>query len=120
MKYLAIITISICMLACENQGKKKQVAVPSSQEACESADESKKVTFKGTIRSAVDSSALSMAFVLVPGTTIGTMSDPNGNYQINAPDGTKKLAFVMDGYEKATVGVSPEEDRTVFLNPKIN
>ena len=116
MKYLALITLSLILFSCENQGKKVVKEDVETETAAKT--KVKNVSIKGTIMSSNDSTPLSMAMILVPGTTIGTMSAGEGKFMINAPEGIKKLVFVMDGYEKAEVEINPEEENTVYLNPK--
>jgi hypothetical protein len=116
MKYLAIITLALFIFSCENKGKKAVKEEAQIEESDQS--EVQNINFKGTVKSAKDSTVLSMAFILVPGTTIGTMTGPDGKFMISAPEGTKKLAFVMDGYEKANVAVDVDKENDIYLRPK--
>ena len=116
MKYLAIITLSLILFSCENQGKKVVKENVETEEDSETKVEN--VSIKGTIMSSSDSTALSMAMILVPGTTIGTMSGGDGKFMINAPEGTKKLVFVVNGNEKSEVEIILDEENTVYLKPK--
>jgi hypothetical protein len=118
MKHLAIIALSILLFACENQGKKAVNEENQTEEASETQIEN--ISIKGTVMSANDSTPLSMAMILVPGTTIGTMSGPDGNFMINVPEGTKKLDFVMDKYEKKEAEIKAEVKNEVYLTPKEN
>ena len=116
MKYLALITLSLILFSCENQGKKVVKEDVETEEVPESKIEN--VSIKGTIMSSNDSTPLSMAMILVPGTTNGTMSSPDGKFMINVPEGTKKLVFVMDGFEKGEVEVVSDGENTIYLASK--
>ena len=116
MKYLALITLLLILFSCENQGKKVVKEDVETEEAPESKVEN--VSIKGTIMSSNDSTPLSMAMILVPGTTNGTMSSPDGKFMINVPEGTKKLVFVMDGFEKGEVEVVSDGENSIYLSSK--
>lgn len=47
--------------------------------------------------------------VVVPGTTIGTITEPDGNYSVQIPAETTQLAFSFIGFETLTVDIN---DRT--------
>ena len=46
------------------------------------------------------------ANIVVPGTTIGTVTDMAGNYSITIPPGTQQLAFSSIGFETKTMPIS--------------
>lgn len=76
---------------------------------------SQEVTVNGTIISAQDGQPLPVASIQIKGTTIGTVSDLEGNYSIDAP-GNAVLVFSFIGYEDQEI---PVENRTridVVLN----
>lgn len=57
--------------------------------------------------------ALYGAKITLPGTYIGTYSDPDGNYALKSvPKGTLELLFEMDGYESVTRTVNVSEEVT--------
>ncbi len=68
-------------------------------------------TVNGTITSVDDGMPLPGANVLVQGTTIGVVSDFDGNYQIEVPDGAKKLVFSYIGFK--TLEVTIENRSTI-------
>src|SRR5690606_22926677 len=53
--------------------------------------------------------------VSVPGTTIGTATDINGNYSLNVPDGSS-LVFSFIGFQSQTVEVGGRSMVDVVLN----
>ena len=116
MKYLAIITLALFLFACENQGRKKEVVIESPE--AQVTKEVKNVNFTGVVLNAQDSTPVSMAMIMVPGTTTGTMSGPDGKFMISGPESTKKLTFAMQGFEGAKLDVTVGEDNTIYLTPK--
>ncbi|GAB5424932.1 MAG: TonB-dependent receptor [Crocinitomicaceae bacterium] len=64
------------------------------------------VSFSQTIKGSVkdqNNEALYGVKVSIPGTYLGTYSDPEGAYQLkNVPDGNVTLSFELDGYETVT------------------
>ena len=70
---------------------------------------------KGIILSSVDSTPISGAFVIVPGTTIGSMSDPEGNFMIQVPEKTGKLALSAQGFESVNVDIDTGYQGRVYL-----
>lgn len=60
----------------------------------------------GTVKDASDGSALPGVNVLVKGTTIGTTTDSNGKYTLNAPDGNATLIFSFIGYKTEEIAVN--------------
>ena len=75
----------------------------------------------GTVTDASDDSTLPGVNVVVKGTTLGTVTDIDGNYRINA-DGTATLVFSSVGYQgsevpingRSTVDAALEEDVTAL------
>lgn len=63
----------------------------------------KKITGKVTDE---NGAPISGASVVVKGTKVGTITDPNGNYSITAPDGSKALviSYVGQGEKEITIG----------------
>lgn len=60
------------------------------------------------------------ATVLVPGTTIGTVSDLDGNFNISIPYGTTQLEFKFLGYENKTQTVSPNFMNVILTEDNIS
>lgn len=67
------------------------------------------IEITGVITSADDGSSLPGATVLVPGTTIGTITDLDGNYTISVPGNTTELVYQYVGMKSMTI---PIEGRT--------
>lgn len=65
-------------------------------------------TITGTVTDAQDGEPLIGANVLVVGTSTGTVTEFDGTYQLNVPDGATELEFSYTGYaaQKVTIGVS--------------
>lgn len=58
-----------------------------------------------------------MAMIMIPGTSTGTMSGPDGKFSISAPEDTKKLTFAMQGFKGSNMNVTAEEGNTIYLTP---
>ncbi|TFH46572.1 MAG: SusC/RagA family TonB-linked outer membrane protein, partial [Bacteroidia bacterium] len=64
------------------------------------------VAIKGTVTSADDGLSIPSVAVTVRGTTIGTLTDINGNFTINAPAGATQLVFQFVGMKTITENIS--------------
>lgn len=53
--------------------------------------------------------------ILVPGTTIGTVSDFDGNYLLEVPEGAEKLQFSMIGFERQIIVITGVNELNVVL-----
>ncbi len=53
--------------------------------------------------------------ILVPGTTIGTVSDFDGNYLLEVPEGADKLQFSMIGFERQIIVITGADVMNVVL-----
>ncbi|MEN8158001.1 MAG: SusC/RagA family TonB-linked outer membrane protein [Bacteroidota bacterium] len=73
------------------------------------------VQVTGNVTSADDGSALPGVSVVVQGTTIGTVTDFEGNYSITVPDGTATLLFSFVGMESQTVQMAGQTVLDVVL-----
>lgn len=60
----------------------------------------------GRITSASDGSALPGASILVAGTTIGTVSDMEGNYSLTLPSGANRLSAYFLGYQPRDIAIN--------------
>ncbi len=73
---------------------------------------------KGTVTDANTGEGLEGAAVVVKGTTIGALTDNDGNYSLRLPDGATELIFNFVGYKtieesingRSTINVSMSED----------
>ncbi len=57
------------------------------------------------------------AGVTVKGTTVGTVTDANGEFNLNVPDGKHKLLFMAMGYNAVSVSDTGQTEIVVRLNP---
>ncbi|HPF50326.1 MAG TPA: TonB family protein [Draconibacterium sp.] len=74
----------------------------------------KEFTVKGKITD-LNGNPISGAAVLIDGTTVGTISDRDGNYEIKLEDDNKTLIFVMLGYAKQEIEVNDRKEIDVQL-----
>jgi hypothetical protein len=78
----------------------------------------KTVEIKGAIIDSTTQKPIQMAFVVVPGTNIGTITDPEGKFVIGIPDGAKQLSFSAKGYKSKKAGITINKDMEVKLVKK--
>ena len=60
----------------------------------------------GTVRDATNDTPLPGVSILVKGTQVGTVSDAQGNYSLNAPSGSSVLIFSFIGYKTTEIEIS--------------
>ena len=73
------------------------------------------VLITGTVTSAEDGAALPGVSVVVQGTTIGAVTDFEGNYSITAPDESAVLVFSFVGMRTATVDLDGQTTLNVVM-----
>ncbi|MCP2045364.1 DUF5686 and carboxypeptidase-like regulatory domain-containing protein [Pontibacter sp. HSC-36F09] len=74
-------------------------------------------TIKGTVRDAATNEALIGVSVFIPGTSTGTSTDYEGNFQIRTNQIVNKIQFSYLGYQTTTLAVTPGQEQT--LNVKL-
>jgi hypothetical protein len=62
-----------------------------------------------------DGKKLQSVSVTVPGTSVGTATDLNGNYKITVPANATELMFSIVGYQSQTVAVGGRNEVNVTL-----
>lgn len=72
-------------------------------------------TIKGKVLAASDGSALPGVIVAVKGTSVGTQTDMNGEFQLTMPSGSEKLIFSYVGYKTQEIKVGQDSVITVKL-----
>lgn len=77
-----------------------QDEIPVSRSAAE-----KTRTVNGTVISSVDNQPIAGVSVLVEGTTIGALTDANGNYTLKIPADAREVVFQFLGYETKRIPV---------------
>ena len=73
----------------------------------------------GTVTDASDGSSLPGVNVVVKNTTIGTVTDIEGNYRINVSDGTAVLVFSSVGYTTVEIPVENRSSIDLTLEPDV-
>src|SRR5687768_17707503 len=94
-----------------------QVSKDKSQAAKPSFGKYLEIPVKGRVIGE-DGSGLPGVSVVVKGTTIGTVTDVDGNYSLNVPDENSVLSFSFIGYvaEEVTVGTQTTIDISLALD----
>ncbi len=77
------------------------------------------VTVTGKIISGEDNMSLPGVTVIVKGTTIGTITDADGNYQIKAPSKSATLRFSSIGFDTQEMAVGNRTKINLTLKPNI-
>lgn len=79
------------------------------------------VNISGTVISSVDDEPLIGVNVSVPGTTIGTITDIDGNYTLDIPDTAKEITFSYIGFDAKTIPADkPVLLKVVVLVEQVN
>ncbi len=78
---------------------------------------------KGVVVDASSNEKLVGATVMLKGTTVGTSSDPFGNFTLNVPAGKKTILVQFVGYSNKEIGVTVKEGETfdmgtIVLDPE--
>ena len=73
-------------------------------------------TIKGTVTDATDRSAFPGVNVVVKGTTIGTVTDVDGNFSLVVPAGSTELSFSMVGFVTQIVKLGASESYSIALS----
>ncbi|SHM58273.1 TonB-linked outer membrane protein, SusC/RagA family [Cyclobacterium lianum] len=77
------------------------------------------VVISGTVSSADDGTTLPGVNVTIKGTTTGTVTDVDGNFMIQVPEGDVVLVFSFVGFEKQEVIVGSQSTINVTLEPDV-
>ena len=79
-------------------------------------EKSEMVRITGKVLKAVDSTAIPGAFIMVPGTAIGTMTNDVGQFiiQVQKAD-TLQLVFASQGFESQQLIVNPKIENIICL-----
>jgi TonB-linked SusC/RagA family outer membrane protein len=75
-------------------------------------------TINGKVTDASNGSPLPGVNIYVEGTTIGTTSDMEGNYQIEVPEDENVLVFSFVGYQSKKLTIDDRSEINVALQPK--
>ncbi|MFA6404268.1 MAG: carboxypeptidase-like regulatory domain-containing protein, partial [Salinivirgaceae bacterium] len=78
------------------------------------------ITISGQVTDFEDNVAFPGVTVVIPGTTIGTVTDFDGKYSISVPTETKLLQFSFIGMKTATIEIGEQRIIDVALEPEIS
>ena len=76
-------------------------------------------TITGTVTDLSTGEGLPGVNILVKGTTIGTITDVEGNYRLTAPDDAETLVFSSVGYTSEEVAIGTQTTINLQMNPDI-
>ncbi|MEO6038453.1 MAG: TonB-dependent receptor plug domain-containing protein, partial [Saprospiraceae bacterium] len=74
-------------------------------------------TVKGKVTDAESSEGLIGATVTVVGTTRGAVTDIDGNYSVEVPDGSTQLRFAYTGYEEQVIDLGSSDMVEIAMKP---
>ena len=74
---------------------------------------------KGTVTDAADGSTIPGVNVIVKGTTIGTLTDIDGNFTLNLPVGKEEITFSMVGYATVNMLVGNQSVINIALKTSV-
>jgi hypothetical protein len=77
------------------------------------------INITGTVLSSEDETGLPGVNIVVQGTSIGTVTDVEGNYSLEVPDANAVLVFSSVGFVREEVAVGSQTVINVTLNPDI-
>ncbi len=101
------------------QGDRQNEVVDMLERMSPAFIEVQEVSITGRVTDASDESGLPGVNVLVKGTTVGTVTDIDGNYRISAPDDATTLVFSSVGYATEEVEISGRTVINLELVPDI-
>ena len=110
------------------RAKAKRFVAPAARKKIESdqaqpfmdIDMDSQRTITGTVLSTEDHDALPGVNVLVKGYDVGTITDIEGNYEINIPDEKDViLVFSSVGYNSEEIAINNDEDIEVSMEPDV-
>ncbi|MEK6481240.1 von Willebrand factor type A domain-containing protein [Catalinimonas sp. 4WD22] len=76
-------------------------------------------TVSGTVTSADDANPLPGVYVLVKGTNTGTITDPDGKYELEITSGQETLVFTVIGFATEEVKIKQRQEINVKLKTDI-
>jgi len=77
------------------------------------------VQITGTVTSSEDGLGIPGVTVSVPGTTVGTLTDLDGRYSLNVPEGSNVLAFSYVGMKRMEVDITGRTVVNVVMEPDV-
>ena len=112
------VLIASVFVACNQSKQNKEKEPEVKSEEVQKTEQSKPVIAKGVLLNAENDEPISMAMVMVAGTTTGTLTSTDGKFQIEAPAGAKQIVFSAQGFESQKVDIDAENEMNVKLKPK--
>lgn len=76
-------------------------------------------TITGKVTSAEDPEGIPGAIIVVQGTNLGSVSDLDGNYSVEVPEGADELAFSFVGFLTQRITIGNQTVIDVFLKPDV-
>jgi TonB-dependent SusC/RagA subfamily outer membrane receptor len=118
VKQLAVLPLlAILVMSLSNRETKTEIVQNETVTVIAVTQNDKTVKGKITDEKGLPVSSVS---VILKGKTTGTISDPNGNYEIKLASGPETLIFSMPGYERVESTVNPEKQKELNVKLKVD
>jgi hypothetical protein len=119
MKIKVILTVLIISCVFPSFSQTSQVKeVPQNQTQEAQKKPAKTIEVKGIVVDSKTDKPVQMGFIMVSGTTIGTVTDQKGKFIIYVPETAKLLAFSADGYKSQKIEYDSKNEMKIKLEPK--
>src|SRR5450759_3048346 len=82
-------------------------------------DNPQQVTVRGTVTDASTGEVLPGVNVIIPGTTVGTMTDASGKYSLEVPNASVRLQFSFIGYVTQDVALGGQSTLNVTMTSDV-
>jgi hypothetical protein len=106
--WLPLCLFNVSLLARENDNL---IAVPISEEV--------EITVQGKVTSSENQEPIPGVNIIIKGTTVGTVTDIDGNYTLRSPDDNATLIFSFIGYQPMEVPINSRSEINIILEPDV-
>lgn len=113
---LIVFYISFVFTSYSQTSQEKEIPQNQIQEAQKKP--AKTVEVKGIVVDSETDKPVQMGFVMISGTTTGTLTDQKGNFIIYVPETAKQIVFSANGYKSQKVEIDSKKELKIKLVPK--
>ena len=112
---LTVFYISFVFTSYSQTSQGKEIPQNQTQEAQKKP--AKTVEVKGIVVDSETDKPVQMGFVMISGTTTGTLTDQQGNFIIYVPETAKQIVFSANGYKSQKVEIDSKKEMKIKLVP---
>lgn len=113
---LTVFLISLVITSFSQTSQQKEIPQNQNQEALKKP--TKTIEIKGMVVDSETDKPIQMGFVMISGTTTGTLTDQKGNFIIYVPETAKQIVFSANGYKSQKVEIDSKKEMKIKLVPK--